>query len=163
MRSILGWFGPVALAVMLCTTVAGADEQKVPLDKVPKVIMDSILGRFPGAQVTSVEKEKEGAKILFDIELKHRGRKYEMDIEDNGTIMEIEKEIPLKDVPAAVLNAVKAKHPNAAVQEVMEVNKVEGKKETPIHYEITIKEGDKKAQEVIVSLDGKSVKKEGEK
>jgi chaperone required for assembly of F1-ATPase len=43
----------------------------------------------------------------------------------------------------------------------MEVNKVEGKKETPIHYEVTI-EVDGKKSEVIVSLDGKTVKTEAE-
>ncbi len=37
-----------------------------------------------------------------------------------------------------------------------------GKKETPIHYEITLKTAEKKKMEVIVSLDGKSVKTEAE-
>jgi hypothetical protein len=43
----------------------------------------------------------------------------------------------------------------------MEVNKVTGKEEKPIHYEVTI-DMDGKKKEVIVSLDGKSVKAEGE-
>ena len=86
-----------------------------------------------------------------------------MDIKENGTIFEIEKEIALKDVPAAVTRAIQNKFPNVTIKEVMEVNKVEGKQETPIHYEATIETADKKSQEVIVSLDGKSVKKEGGK
>ena len=82
-----------------------------------------------------------------------------MDIHADGTIIEVEKEI--KDVPTAITKAVEGKYPKAKIVEVMEVNKVEGKKETPIHYEVTI-EVDGKKSEVIVSLDGKTVKTEAE-
>jgi hypothetical protein len=57
---------------------------------------------------------------------------------------------------------VTAKYPGCKVEEVMEVNKVKGKQETPDHYEVTIVTADKKKMEVIVSLDGKSVKTEAE-
>jgi Putative beta-lactamase-inhibitor-like, PepSY-like len=162
MRRVHSWFGLCAVVLALAA-LARADGEKLSLDKVPKSIMDAIKGRFPGADVLAVEKEKEDGKIMFDVELKHEGRKYEMDIKEDGTIIEIEKEVALKDVPAAVTQAIQAKFPSATIKEVMEVNKVEGKQETPIHYEATIQIGDKKPQEVIVSLDGKSVKKEGEK
>jgi uncharacterized membrane protein YkoI len=149
---------------MLATFTRAEDEKakKIPLDKAPKAVRDAIEGRFPGADVSSIEKENEMGKVVFDVELKHKGRKYEMDILENGTIIEIEKEIALKDVPAALLKTVKAKFPKATIKEVMEVNKVTGKKEKPDHYEVTIETADKKTQEVIVSLDGKTIKKEGE-
>ena len=72
---------------------------------------------------------------------------------------EIEKEV--KNVPEAISKAVKKKYPAATIKEVMEVNKVTGKEEKPIHYEVTIEMAGKK-KEVIVSLDGKSIKGEGE-
>jgi uncharacterized membrane protein YkoI len=166
MRRIMGWLS-VSLVVVLVplATVAPADDKakakKVPLDKVPKAVIDAIKGRFPGADITSVEKETEDGKVVYDIELKHQGRKYEMDIQEDGTIIEIEKEIAAKDVPETVTNALKAKYPKATVKEVMEVNKVKGKKETPDHYEVTLETADKKTLEVTVSLDGKTVKGEG--
>jgi len=80
-----------------------------------------------------------------------------MHIQEDGTIKAIEKEINLKDVPEAVLKAVKNKYPDATIQAAMEVNKVKDKKETPDHYLIAIKIGDKKT-EINVSLDGKAVK-----
>jgi uncharacterized membrane protein YkoI len=140
---------------------ARADEkaEKISPEKLPQKIKDSIKGRFPGADVTSAEKENENGQVMYDIELKHEGRKYEMDIKEDGTIVEIEKEV--KDVPAAISKAVKRKYPTATIKEVMEVNKVTGKEEKPIHYEVTIETAGKK-KEVIVSLDGKSVKGEGE-
>jgi hypothetical protein len=166
MRKFLSGLGVMAAAgLILLAAVARADEkkaEKVPVDKLPKAVKDAVLARFPEAEFTSIEKEKEGDKVVYDIELKHKGRKYEMDIEENGTVLEIEKEVPSKDVPEAVKKAVEAKYPKSTVEEVMEVNKVKGKEETPIHYEVTLTTAEKKKLEVIVSLDGKSVKTEDE-
>jgi uncharacterized membrane protein YkoI len=146
---------------LVAATAVCADEKdkKIPLDKVPQVIKDAINGRFPGADVSSVEKETEDGKVVYDVELKHKDRKYEMDILEDGTIIEIEKEVALKDVPEAVTKAVEAEHSKATIKEVMEVNKVKDGKETPDHYEITI-EKDGKSREVNVSLEGKVLKKE---
>jgi uncharacterized membrane protein YkoI len=148
------------LGLVLFAAIARADEKKIPLDQVPKAVMAAIKNRFPGANITSVEKEKEDGKIVYDVELKQKGRKFEMDIQEDGTIVEIEKVVATKDVPEAVLKAVEAKYPKSRVEEIMEVNKVEGKKETPIHYEITFVTADNKKKEVEVSLDGKKIGKE---
>jgi uncharacterized membrane protein YkoI len=149
-------------ALVALAAAAGADEKKIPLDKVPKAVLASIEARFPNAKIESVEKETEGGKVVFDVELKHDGRKYEMDIKEDGTITEIEKEVAAKDAPAALLETIEAKYPKAKIEEIMEVNKVEGKKETPIHYEVTIVTAAKKKKEVVVSLDGKKIKPEKE-
>jgi hypothetical protein len=147
--------------LVLLATVARADEKpmKIAPDKLPKKVKDAINKRFPGAKITSAEKEIEGGKVVYDIELTQKGREYEMDIQENGTVIEIEKQVFLKDVPKAITNAIKAKYPKAKIKEVMEVNKVKGKKETPDHYEVTLTMDDKDF-EVVVSLDGKSVKSE---
>jgi uncharacterized membrane protein YkoI len=167
MRRILGWSGVSAVAALvLLAAVAWAEDkkpEKIAPDKLPKAVMDAIKGRFPKAEITSAEMETEDGKVVYDIELKSEGRKYEMDIQEDGTIIEIEKEVALKDVPEAVTKAVKAKYPKSTIKEVMEVNKVKDKKETPDHYEVTIETADKKEVELEVSLDGKSVKAEGEK
>jgi hypothetical protein len=106
-----------------------------------------------------VEKENEGGKVVYDVELKHKGRNYEMDIEENGTIIEIEKEISLKDLPKAAVKTLQAKYPNATIKEIMEVNKVKGKKEIPDHYEVLLVTADMKKLEIEVSLDGKAIKR----
>jgi uncharacterized membrane protein YkoI len=167
MRFVKGWLGLSAVAglVVLAVAVRSADEkkraEKIAPDKLPKAVVDTINARLPGAEITSAEKETEDGKVVYDIELKHKGRKYEMDVLEDGTPIEIEKEVPLKDVPAAAARALKEKYPDATVQAVMEVNKVKGRTETPDHYEVTLKVGGKE-REVLVSLDGKSVKTEAE-
>jgi uncharacterized membrane protein YkoI len=166
MRKMPGWMATGAVAALIvCVAVARAEDKKdkkITLDKAPKAVQEAIKGRFPKGEVSSIEKEVEDGKVVFDVELKSEGRKYEMDILENGTIIEIEKEVAAKDVPEAITKAVKARYPGAKIEEVMEVNKVKGKEETPIHYEVNIETADKKKMEVIVSLDGKSVKTEAE-
>src|SRR5262245_55104845 len=103
MRRILSGLGVCAfVALSLFVTMATAQdkkEEKLAFDKIPKVVRDAVLGRFPGAQTTSITKETVDGKVVYDIELTQKGRKYEMDIEENGTVIEVEKEMALKDVP----------------------------------------------------------------
>jgi Putative beta-lactamase-inhibitor-like, PepSY-like len=136
------------------------EAQKVELSQVPAPVMSALNTRFPGNTVDSIEKETENGAVVYDIELKQQGRKYEMDVKEDGTVMEIEKEI--KDPPAAVTKAIQAKYPGAKIKEVMEKNTVKGKQETPSEYEVTLTTADGKSKEADVSLDGSSVKEEGE-
>ena len=159
--SIVGGF----LASLLFITATGCNQhkeeaQKVELSKVPAPVMASVNTRFPGANIDSVEKETENGAVVYDIELKQQGRKYEMDIKEDGTVMEIEKEI--KAPPAAVSRAIQSKYPGATIKEVMEKNTVKGKQETPDSYEVTITTADGKSKEVVVALDGSSAKEEPE-
>ncbi len=149
----------IVVLLMLGVTVR-ADGEKIPPDKLPAKVMAAVKERFPGAEFTSITKETENNKVVYDIELKHKGRKYEMDIQEDGTVLEIEKEVALKDVPAAVTKAVEAKYPKSTIKEVMEVNLVKGKEEKPDHYEVVIETADKKKMELEVSLDGKIIKGE---
>lgn len=161
MRRSFGRLGVGAVAGLLVLVAAAPAQKakKIAPDKLPKKIKAAIFGRFPGAQVTSAEREVENGQVVYDIELKHKGRKYEMDIKKNGTIIEIEKEVAAKDVPPAVTKTVMAKYPKATIKEVMEVNKVKGKKETPDHYEVVLVM-DGKEREIELSLEGKILKKE---
>jgi hypothetical protein len=155
----------VVIGLIVFVPPGSADDkkpEKLALDKIPKKVMDAIKNRFPNAEITSAEKETENGKVVYDIELKHKGRKYEMDIEEDGTIIEIEKEIKLKDLPETIAKAIKAKYPDAQIEEIMEVNKVKGKEEKPDHYEVVLETKTKKKMGITVSLDGKTIKGEKE-
>jgi hypothetical protein len=163
MRGLNCRFNVVAVVgfVLMASAVAADDKAKkievIKLEDAPKAVRDAIEGRFPGAKVSTTERETENGKVNFEVNLTHKDRKYEMHIQEDGTISAIEKEIQLKDVPDAVLKAVKDAYPDATIQGGMEVSKVKDKKETPDHYLIAVKIGDKK-KEIAVSLDGKTIK-----
>jgi uncharacterized membrane protein YkoI len=155
-------FGVIGL-VLAASAAQGQDKaapkaEKIALDKVPEPIMKAVNTRFPGAKLRSVEKEVEDGKVVFDVELTQNGRKYEMDIKEDGTIIEIEKEVAVKDLPQAVTKTLKREYPKATIKEIMEVNKVNGTTETPDHYEVVLETADGRSIEVEVSLTGKLLK-----
>jgi uncharacterized membrane protein YkoI len=162
---MIGSVASALAALVLLTAVVGADDKeknkKISPDKAPKAVRDAIQARLPGADVTSMEKEIEGGKLVYDVELKHKGRKYEMDIHADGTIIEIEKEVAAGDLPEAVAKRIEAGYPSATLKEVMEIYKVKDKQEQLTEYEVTLVTADKKRVEVTVSLDGKTLKAEG--
>ena len=147
-----------------CASMHKDHAQKLSTSDVPARVMDPVRARFPGAQVTSVEREKENGQIIYDFELTQNGRKYESDVRDDGTIVEIEKQVNLTDVPPAVTRGVHDKYANATITEVMEVNKVNGRQETPDHYEVVLSTGGggAKDKEVNVSMDGKVTEESGD-
>jgi uncharacterized membrane protein YkoI len=157
MQTSLYRFVAAAALVSVTALVARSAEEKVKPEDLPRAVAEAVKARFPDGKISDAAKEDENGKTIYDIELKQDGRKYETDIEADGTMLEVEKEIAIKDLPAVITKAVDAKYPKATIQEVMEVNKVKDKKEKPDHYEVNIVASDEKKVELLLSLDGQPV------
>src|SRR5262245_3146786 len=138
-----------------------AKEEKIEAAQLPKAVSRAVKGRLPGVEYTSITRETEAdGRVVYDIELTQKGRKFETDVKADGTLLEVEKEVAQKDWPKPLQATVKTKFPNATVKEVLEVNLVKDKKEIPDHLEVTVETADKKSEEILTSLDGKNVVKE---
>jgi hypothetical protein len=154
----LGVGAAAGLLMLAAVARADAGDKAAPLDKRPGAVKDAVKGRFPGAEVTGVEKETENGNAVYDIELKHKGSKYEVEVRWDGAILVIEKEVAAKDLPEAVAKALQAKYPRAAVTEVIEVNTVKDMKEALDHYEVGLLTADDKELAVTASPDGKTIR-----
>src|SRR5262249_43909299 len=150
----------VVLALLAGMVGARAGEEKVPLDKLPKVILDAIKARFEGAELRSAAKEKEDDKTVFEVAIKHKGHKIDVTLTPEGTILGIEKEIAAKDLPKAVAKTLEEKYPKAIYKIIEEVIKVEKKVEKLVYYEVQLVTTEKNALEVQVAPDGKFLKEE---
>jgi uncharacterized membrane protein YkoI len=159
MRTFSVWMGAAALLAALAPSIR-ADEEKVPLDKVPKAVMDAVKARFPDADIKGAEKEKDGDKTIYEIEIVNKKDEIDVELTPDGDITEIEKEIAYKDLPKAVSKALEDKYPKAEFDEVEEVTKVEKKTEKLAFYEVQVKTADKKRVEVQVDPDGKILNEE---
>jgi len=159
----LGWVAAAVAAGLVLAVAVSQAEDKVDPDKIPKAVMDSLKAKFPKPEITKCTKEKEGGAVVYDIEFKQDGRKCEADIKEDGTMLNFEKEIALKDLPEAVTKAVEKKYPKSTLKEAMEVTEIKDKKEVMDGYEITLETADKKSVEVVVSPDGKIKEDSGEK
>ena len=76
--------GVLSLGVMAALISAGCshqkheEEMKISPSEIPAAVMNSAKARLPGAEVTSAEKESPHGAVVYDLELKQGGRKYEM-------------------------------------------------------------------------------------
>src|SRR5581483_11821126 len=109
MRGMMARLSVCAVAGLLLLAMDARSQDKITPDKLPAKVMDAVKARFPGAEFTAITKETADGKVVYDIELKQKGRKYEMDIQEDGTVLEVEKQVDLKDVPKAVLKIVEEK------------------------------------------------------
>jgi len=157
----------VALSV-LALAVAGFAQEKVGKSKVelPPAVAKAVKDNCPGAEIGSVDLEKEAGMTLYDIEFK-AGRG-EIEVAEDGTVMDIATIIAMKDVPKAAAEAIQKAAPGATVKQIerSEVRaeiKKEGEKGTLVKlaspryvYEADLVKGKQKA-EVQVAPDGKIV------
>jgi len=138
----------IAVICLAFSSVTRADdEEKVPLDKLPAKIKEAVKAKFPDAEQVSAEKEKEDGKILFEVNVKNKGKVVEITLTEDGKIVELETEITVADLPKAVTEAFEKKYPKATVTKVEEV--IAGEK---TKYELLITFGEKKLE---VSFDPK--------
>lgn len=130
--------------------------------EVPVPVSKAVDARFPSAKVQKVTKETEGGVEVYDLELKHKGRKVEADILADGTIQNWEEEVKQADVPEAVQKAVQAGYPGAIWHSAMRVNKVHGGKDVLEGYEVQLETLDSKTVEVTMDPAGKVLEDSGD-
>jgi uncharacterized membrane protein YkoI len=144
----------VVLASVL-VTAARADEEKVPLDKVPKAVLDAVKAKFEGAKLLGAAKEKEDGKTIYEITLEHKGFKIDASFTEEGKVVSIEKTIPAKDLPKAVSEALEAKYPKSTIKLAEEVTEDE-----KVKFEVVIVTAENKKLEVVLDREGKVLKEE---
>jgi hypothetical protein len=147
----------VILGLACCFTILGlrADEVPVPLDKVPKAVLEAVKTRFPKGELKEASKETEGDKTSYEVSVKQDGKNIDVTLTPAGVITLIEKEIAAKDVPAAVMATMNREYAKATYKIIEEVIKVQNGKETLDFYEFHGTTADGKTLEVEVLPDGK--------
>jgi hypothetical protein len=152
----------VAVCLFVFAAPVRADEEKVPLDKVPKAVLEAAKKRFPKAEVVGASKEAEKEKTVYEVELKQGGKTIDVTLTPEGVITTIEQQIDAKDLPKAVAEALDKKYPKAAHKIIEAVYAVKSGKESLDFYEVLLVTSEKKEVEVQIFPDGK-IKAEEEK
>jgi len=166
MRAIWCWLALTAVAGLVLTRGSvQADEETIPLDKLPKSVAAAVKKRFPKAEWIAAAKETDGKKTEYEVILKNEGQKIDVTLTPEGMILQMEKEISAKDLPKAVTKTLKKSYPKAVFKRVEEFITVKDGKETLEFYEVLLGI-EKKTVEVKVDSGGKIISplgKEGDK
>jgi hypothetical protein len=166
MRTILCFLALAVSGISLLSGGVQAGEDKIPLDKLPKAVVEAVKKRFPKAELVAAAKETVDKKTEYEVILKNEGQKIDVTLTPDGVILGMEKEITAKDLPKAVTMTLKKTYPNADYKKVEEVIKVKDGKETLAFYEVLLETADKKTVEAKVEANGKILTpdaKDGEK
>lgn len=110
---VLGFIGAAVLAA--------APEKKTEKQVVlPAAVAQAVKANFPGAEIKTAEVEKEAGINLYDIEfMAGRG---EIEVAEDGTVMDIATIITMKDLPKAAAEAI---YKAAAGAEIKQIEKSE--------------------------------------
>ncbi len=150
------WIVSLGVAALLLLGTAGrADEEKVPLDKLPRAVTAAVKAKFPKAKLVSASKEVEDKKTLYEVSIKNEGQNIDVTVTPEGKIEIVEKEIKVTDLPKPVKAALDAKYPKAKIAKTEEITK--GDKVT---YEVLLTTAEKKTIEVVFDPSGKVVNEE---
>jgi uncharacterized membrane protein YkoI len=138
----------------LCFVALSANAQEMEIKKadVPKPVIEAFEKAHASAKDVKYEKEMRDGKPHFFIEYKESGMEKEFIYAEDGTLVEMELEIAVKDLPANIAEAVKKDHPKGEIIEVEKVMKADG---TLLGYEVDIKEGDVKKISLYYDTTGK--------
>ena len=121
----------------------------MPLAKVPSVAVKAVKKLFPKATLDkTVNKTVDDGVVTFEVPLQNGKLSYEVTVTEDGTVTEIAKDMPFKNLPKAVIAGVNKHFPKSKVQESAELT-VPGETEKKYYVELTNAEGKK----VLLTLD----------
>ena len=133
---------------------AHAGEKRLSEKQMPAPVLAAFHKAYPAATIRGLSVEKEHGKAYYEVESLDGMTRRDLSYLADGTVAEIEETIAAADLPAAVMAAVKRKHPGGMV---MKAEK--NTKGATLTYEILVHDG-KDLREVVVTPAGKVLNEE---
>ncbi len=92
----------VALALLTMTATAWAQERPVKQSELPPAVARTVATVSQGATVRGLSREVENGQTLYEVELRVNGHGKDVTMDSTGTVVEVEEEVALASLPAAV-------------------------------------------------------------
>jgi hypothetical protein len=140
----------LAIATILCTTVALPQEKKIQRSDLPPAVEKTVEAQSHGATIRGFSQEKEHGQTFYEAEMTVNGHSKDFLIDSNGAIAEVEEEVPLNSLTPAVRDGLQAKAGTGKVTKVESITK----HNKLVAYEARVLIDGKKS-EVQVGPDGK--------
>jgi|SRR5437667_6248426 len=96
----------IAIALAACS-IAVAQERKLKREQLPPAVEKTVAKESQGATINGFATEVENGKRLYEVELTVDGRSKDISMDRNGNIVEVEAEVTMDSLPAAVQEALR--------------------------------------------------------
>jgi len=151
--------------VLLAALVVGAPnqltgqeqdhERKVTRKNLPAAVARTVDAQSKGATIRGYSEEEENGQTFYEVELRVNGHTRDVLIDSNGAVVEVEEQVALASLPAAVRDGLKAGARGGKIGVVESVTKGG----QIVAYEAHVTSNGKKS-EVKVGPDGKPLQGE---
>lgn len=138
------------IAALTLTTTALAQEKKIQRADLPPAVEKTVAAQSQGATIKGFSQEVEDGQTLYEAEMTVSGHSKDISIDANGAVVEVEEQVALDSLPAAVKAGLAAK---AGAGKIVKVESIT-KHDKLVAYEAKVQTGTKKS-EVQVGPEGK--------
>ncbi len=138
---------PLSLALLAS---AEDTEKKIKRSDLPPAVEKTVVEQSNGATIRGFSEEKENGQTSYEVEMMVNGHSKDVQIDPSGAVIEVEEQVAINALPAAVRNGLQAK---AGAGDLTKVESIT-KKDRLVAYEAQVLTGKKKS-EVQVGPDGK--------
>ena len=138
----------------LTFSVAQAQERKIKREQLPPAVEKTVAKESEGAEIKGFATEVEHRQKLYEASLIVNGHSKDMLIDKNGNVVEIEEEVSMDSLPAAVQAALKKAAGSGTIQVIESLTK----NGNLVAYEAQVKHG-KKRSEIQVGPNGEKLKR----
>jgi hypothetical protein len=137
-------------AVLICATLAFSQEKKIKRSDLPPAVEKTVAAQSEGATIRGFSQEKEKGQTFYEAEMMLNGHSKDVLIDSAGGIAEVEEEVALDSLPAAVKEGLQAKAGKGKLGKVESLTK----HDKLVAYEAVVQTNGKKS-EIQVGPDGK--------
>src|SRR6266481_1560569 len=131
----------VVIALATCS-VAVAQEKKITRAQLPAAVEKTVAQESQGATINGFATEIENGKRLYEVELTVDGHSKDISMDKNGNIVEIEEEVAMDSLPAAVQEGLRKAAGAGTIGKIESLTK-RGKL---VAYEAHVKTGTKRSE-----------------
>jgi len=139
-------------AILSCATVALAQEKKIQRADLPAAVEKTVSAQSQGATIRGFSEEKEKGQTYYEAEMTVKGHSKDVTIDASGAVVEVEEQVELDSLPAAVKDGLQAKAGKGTILKVESLTK-HGQ---VVAYEAKVQKDGKKS-EIQVGPDGKAL------
>ena len=143
------WIMVGLITLCAASTSAAAQEKRLKRSDLPATVQKAADEQTKGATVRGYSSETESGQLEYEVAMSVNGRSRDVSFATDGSILEIEQEVPVDSLPAAVHAALVQK---AGAGRIMKVESLT-KHGTLVAYEAQVRTGTKRS-EVQVGPDG---------
>ena len=142
----------VIVAALSLATIAAAQEKKIQRADLPPAVEKTVAAQSAGATIKGFSSEKEKGQTYYEAEMTVSGHSKDILIDADGGIAEIEEQVAVDSLPAAVKDGLQAKAGSGKILKVESLTK----DDKLVAFEAVVQTAGKK-KEIQVGPDGKSL------